>query len=178
MASAQGQPKNLNYFIPTGFNFQISKIPHVNYFCQSVNLPGISTGQATINTPFRDIPIAGDKAQFNELRIRFIVDEELQNWLEIYDWIVGLTFPNSFSEYKKLEEENSFSPFGGKYSDGTIFILTSHKNVQYKVNFQNLFPTSLSDIDMDASLPDIDAIVADVSFMYTTYSIERTIGSR
>lgn len=177
MAKNSEQPKNLNYFIPTGFRFQLKKIPTVNYFCQSVNLPGLSTGQAIFPTPFKDLSIAGDKAQFNELRIRFIIDEELLNWLEIYDWIVGLTFPNNFSEYKKLQQEESFSPFGGKYSDGTLFILSSHKNTQYNVNFQDLFPVSLSDIEMDSTLSDVDAMVADASFIYTTYKIERVIGN-
>ena len=39
-----------------------------------------------------------------------------------------------------------------------------------------MFPVILTDIDMDSSLGDIDAITADVSFQYTTYNIERLIG--
>jgi len=85
MAKSSNQPKNLNYFIPTGFKFTIEKIPNVNFFCQSANLPGLSAGQAILTTPLRDIPIAGDKVQYNELRVRFIIDEELKNWLEVYD---------------------------------------------------------------------------------------------
>ena len=131
MATSGNRPKNLNYFIPTGFNFSIDKIPHVNFFCQSANLPGISMGTPIVTNPLRDFPVSGDKAQFNELRVRFIVDEELQNWLEIYNWIVGLTYPKNQDQYIKLANKNNFKPFGDRYSDGNLFVLTSHKNVQY-----------------------------------------------
>lgn len=177
MAQARNQPKNLNYFIPTGFRFMIDNIPHVNFFCQSANLPGVSMGTAIVPTPFRDYPIAGDKAQFNELRIRFVVDEELRNWLEIYNWIIGLTFPNDFSQYAKLiEGSSSYTQWGDRYSDGNLFVLTSNKNVQYVAKFTNMFPIDLTDIDMDAAVSDTDAVVADATFAYTTYNIERTIG--
>ena len=121
MAESSRQPKNLNYFIPTGFKFMIDKIPNVNFFCQSCNLPGLSAGQFLQVTPLRDMPIAGDKVQMNELRVRFVIDEELQNWLEIYNWIKTITFPDNQEQYK---QENV-------YSDGMLTLLTSNKNVQY-----------------------------------------------
>lgn len=177
VTSSQTLTENLNNFIPTGFKFFLDKIPNVSYFCQAASLPGITAGQAILPNPLRDIAVAGDKAQFNELRIRFIIDEELKNWLEIYNWIVGLTYPEDTEQYRNLYKSgNGMSTFGGLYSDGSLFILSSHKNVQYKVDFTNLFPVILTDIDMDSSLGDIDAITADVSFQYTTYNIERLIG--
>ena len=97
--------------------------------------------------------------------------------LEIYNWIVGLTYPEDTEQYRNLYKSgNGMSTFGGLYSDGSLYILSSHKNAQYKVDFTNLFPVILTDIDMDSSLGDIDAITADVSFQYTTYNIERLIG--
>lgn len=177
MANSQNLTKNLNNFIPTGFRLVLEKIPNVTYFCQAASLPGLSMGQATLVNPFRDIPIAGDKVQFNELRVRFIIDEELRNWTEIYDWIVGLTYPESTEQYAELKKTgDGYGPFSGLYSDANLFILSSHKNVQYNVTFTNAFPTTLTDIDMDSSLGDIDAVTADVSFLYTTYNINRVIG--
>lgn len=163
--------KNINYFIPTGFNFLIDRIPNVNFFCQSVNLPGINLGVTNVNTPFKDYPIPGDKIDFNELRISFIVDEELKNWLEIYNWIIGLGYPYSTEQHSNLIRSNS----QGKYSQGILFILSSHKNVQYKVVFDKIFPISLSDIDMNSLSSDTTTVIADVSFSYTIYNIERII---
>ena len=101
----------------------------------------------------------------------------MRNWTEIYDWIVGLTYPESSDQYAELKKTgDGYGSLSGLYSDANLFILSSHKNVQYNVNFTNVFPTTLTDIDMDSSLGDIDAVTADVSFLYTTYNINRVIG--
>ena len=168
MAEDTRQPKILNYFIPTGFKFVIDKIPHVNFFCQSTNLPGLSAGQFLQVTPLRDMPIAGDKVQMNELRVRFIIDEELQNWLEVYNWIKGITFPEDLEQYNSEET----------YSDGFLTILTSNKNVQYVAKFTNLFPVDLTDIEMSSDVADAEVVAADATFAYTTYKVERIIGER
>ena len=158
MAESSRQPKNLNYFIPTGFKFMIDKIPNVNFFCQSCNLPGLSAGQFLQVTPLRDMPIAGDKVQMNELRVRFVIDEELQNWLEIYNWIKTITFPDNQEQYK---QENV-------YSDGMLTLLTSNKNVQYVAKFTNLFPIDLTDIEMSSDVADAEVVASDATFAYTT----------
>ena len=165
MAESSRQPKNLNYFIPTGFKFMIDKIPNVNFFCQSCNLPGLSAGQFLQVTPLRDMPIAGDKVQMNELRVRFVIDEELQNWLEIYNWIKTITFPDNQEQYK---QENV-------YSDGMLTLLTSNKNVQYVAKFTNLFRIDLTDIEMSSDVADAEVVASDATFAYTTYNIERII---
>ena len=146
----------------------IDKIPNVNFFCQSCNLPGLSAGQFLQVTPLRDMPIAGDKVQMNELRVRFIIDEELQNWLEVYNWIKGITFPEDLEQYNSEET----------YSDGFLTILTSNKNVQYVAKFTNLFPVDLTDIEMSSDVADAEVVAADATFAYTTYNVERIIGER
>lgn len=176
MAESSKQPTNLNYFLPTGFKFQIEKLPHVNFFVQSANLPGIAAGQALVTTPNRDYPIAGDKVQYNELRVRFIVDEELQNWLEVYNWIKGITFPDSTDQYRRLRQADVPNPMGDVYSDGSLTILTSNKNAQYVAKFSNMFPVDLTDIEMQSDVSDADTVAADATFAYTTYNIERMIG--
>ena len=178
MAESSRQPKNLNYFIPTGFRFMIDKIPHVNFFCQSTNLPGLSAGQWLMTTPLRDIPVAGDKVQMNELRVRFIIDEELQNWLEVYEWIKGITFPEDQEQYRRLANANTPSPWGEIYSDGILTILTSNKNIQYVAKFTNLFPVDLTDIEMSSDVADAEVVASDATFAYTTYNIERIIEER
>ena len=156
----------------------IDKIPNVNFFCQSCNLPGLSAGQFLQVTPLRDMPIAGDKVQMNELRVRFIIDEELQNWLEVYEWIKGITFPEDQEQYRRLANANTPSPWGEIYSDGILTILTSNKNIQYVAKFTNLFPVDLTDIEMSSDVADAEVVAADATFAYTTYKVERIIGER
>ena len=173
MSTFSNQPDNFNYFNPVGFKFEVDKLPNVNFFCQSATLPGLPLGAATQVNPFRDIPTPGDKILFEELTIRFIVDEELQNWLEMKEWIYGLGYPNSQEEYGELSKGIKLK--GDKYSDGILMILTSHKNAQIKVTFQDLWPVTLSGLQLDSSVAEVDYVTADATFAYTIYNVERII---
>ena len=170
MSISANQPENFNYFSPVSFRFNILKLPNVNFFCQSANLPGLTLGEAIQVNPLRDIPTPGDKVQFEELQLRFIVDEELENWLEMYNWLKGLGFPDTFDQ--------SLTKSDLRFSDATLMILTSNKNGQHRVSFKDAFPLTLSGIQMDSSVGDIDYVTADATFAYTTYTIERMIGER
>ena len=108
MSALQDQPINTSFLSPIGFKFQLNNFPAVNYFCQSASLPGISISSISVPTPLKAIDIAGDEVTFEELSIKFIVDENMKNWLSIYDWIIGLGFPTKEGQekYKKLSENS------------------------------------------------------------------------
>ena len=54
-------------------------------------------------------------------------------------------------------------------------ILTSHKNAQIKVTFQDLWPVTLSGLQLDSSVAEVDYVTADATFAYTIYNVERII---
>ena len=167
MSALQNLPSNISYLSPIGFRFVLSNFPEVNYFCQAANLPGLSLGGVEFPTPLKNIQYSGDEISFEELSIRFVVDENMKNWLSIYDWIIGMGIPDkeAAEKYKKLKDENKL------VADGTLSILTSNMNVQMEVRFQNMFPLSLSGISFDSSAADVDYVVADVSFQYDIYEV-------
>ena len=65
------QPTKLDYASPTQFKFSIIKLPKVEYFCTTANVPGITLGSSTQATPFKDIPIPGDKLDYETLNIQY-----------------------------------------------------------------------------------------------------------
>ena len=71
------QPAKLDYASPIQFRFKCTKLPEVEFTCQTANIPGISLGGATQPTPLVDVPIPGDKINYDSLDITFIVDENL-----------------------------------------------------------------------------------------------------
>ena len=85
MATSQSpiarQPDKLDYASPTQFKFGIIQLPKVEFFTVSANLPGITLPAATYATPFKDIPTMGEKLEYEDLTIRFIVDEFLENYI-------------------------------------------------------------------------------------------------
>ena len=86
------QPDQLDYSSPTQFRFILDQIPKVQFFVQTANVPGINLGEAVIPTPYKDIPYVGDKEPCESLNVQFLVDEHLENYIEIHNWMVGLVF--------------------------------------------------------------------------------------
>ena len=96
----QRQPINMDFASPSQFRFQLLKIPNVEYFVTGVNLPDISfTGDATINTRFKSIAFMGDTMDFEDLEITFLVNEDLSNYREIHDWMIGIGFPKDNEQF-------------------------------------------------------------------------------
>ena len=141
------QPAKMDYASPIQFRFKCTKLPEVEFTCQTANIPGISLGSATQPTPLVDIPIPGDKISFQSLDINFLVDENLNNYKEIHDWLIGIGFPQNYTQFQNLQAEGSDrfpgstrstaatgtttpQPLseGGTYSDATLTILNS-KNI-------------------------------------------------
>ena len=176
-AERPGTPiSNRNFLSPTGFKFSLKRSPGVAFFCNQANIPSIDLGIAIQPTYFKDIDIPGDKVSFGDLTLRFLVDEDLVNYMEIQNWIRGLGFPESMQEFNDLENEAVLPGNYGKsgdniYSDGTLQILSSNLVSKFNVSFKDLFPYSLSTITFDATDTDVDYFTADVSFKYTIYNL-------
>ena len=167
---------NRNFLAPTGFKFSLKRSPGVAFFCNQANIPSLDLGIATQPTYLKDIDVPGDKIQFGDLTLRFLVDEDLVNYMEIQNWIRGLGYPESMQEFSNLENEavlpGNFGRAGDNiYSDGTLQILSSNLVAKFNVNFKDMFPYSLSTITFDATDTDIEYFTADVSFKYTIYNL-------
>ena len=168
---------NRNFLSPIGFKFALKRSPAVAFFCNEANIPSMDLGVAEQPTYLKNIPVPGDKIQFGDLNLRFLVDEDLKNFMEIQNWIRGLGFPQSLSEFDDLEKEALMpSNFGNNtgddiYSDGTLQILSSNLVPKFQVVFSDLFPYSLSTVTFDATDTDIEYFTAEVSFKYTIYRV-------
>ena len=170
------QIENRNFLSPTGFKFTLTRSPKVSYFCNEANIPDLSLGVTFQPNYLRDIPTPGDKIEFGDLSLRFLVDENLENYMEIQNWLRGLGFPESLTEIYDLQNNtkgvvNKQNRMENIYSDGTLEVLNSNKNLNFKVIFKDMFPYSLSSLDFDATSEDIEYFTAEVSFKYSMYNI-------
>jgi hypothetical protein len=184
------QPTKLDYASPTQFKFNVIKLPKVEYFCTSVNIPGIAINYIEQQTPLKDIPHPGEKLKYNDLQMSFIVDENLENYQEIHGWLVGLGFPDGYSDYNTLLEagkdrfptsKSSVSSELGKIrypapsqgaalSDATLMVLTNKNNPVVEVRFKDIFPISLSNLEYNQQATDINYLTAQVTFKYSIYN--------
>ena len=171
MSALQNLPSNISYLSPIGFRFVLSNFPEVNYFCQAANLPGLSLGGVEFPTPLKNIQYSGDEISFEELSIRFVVDENLKNWLSIYEWIRALGTPTKEDAEKYRIRKNNDE----LTTEGVLTILTSNMNPQMNIRFHDLFPLSISGVSFDSGATDVEYISADVSFRYDLYEIENLL---
>ena len=175
------QVSNRNFLSPTGFRFTLNRAPKVAFFGNTANIPSMTLGVANQSTYLKDIDVPGDKILFEDFSLRFLVDENLENYMEIYNWIRGLGFPESLEEIYNLQRTGKIDQPLDKvmnvFSDGTLQVLTSHQNPNFKVVFQDLWPYSLSTLQFDATSEDIQYFTADVSFKYTIYNITDLSGN-
>jgi hypothetical protein len=171
-----------NYLRPNGFRLTLKDLPDVSFTCQSVNLPGISLGVAVQPNPFIDIPRIGDKLTFEQFSIKFLIAEDMSNFLELYEWIVALGFPNDYTEYKSFTGERleRFPFYKDKtgaidalgYSDGILTILDSNNNPKTNIIFKDLFPISIESNIFDVMSTDVQFLTASASFKYRSFDIE------
>ena len=175
------QPSDLDYLKPNGFKFQIHNLPNVSYFCQAANIPAIQMGSPSVPTPLSDIPYPGDKLTYGDLVIRFLVQENMSNYLELYNWLIGLGFPENHDQYKNWNESQRYrfpaisdKRLGalGNFSDADFFILDSDNNPNVKITYYDVFPTSLEGLDFDISNGRADFLVGIASFKYRHYTVE------
>ena len=176
-ADRPGTPiDNRNFLSPVGFKFSLKRAPGVAFFCNQANIPSLDLGIAEQPTWLKNIDVPGDKIQFGDLSLRFLVDEDLVNYMELQRWIRGLGYPESMDEFRKLEGEATLpGNFGNAgddiYSDGTLQILSSNLVPSFQVVFTDLFPYTLSTVTFYATDTDIEYFTADVSFKYTIYNL-------
>ena len=163
-------PTNDNFLSPVGFRFSIRKIPHVNWFLQSATIPGITLGEAIQPTPFLDTAQPGEKLTFDPISITFKVDEDLKNWVELYEWMVGLGTPTEFDEYDRNIREHGREAI---VSDATLTTMNSVMNPNFEILFRDVFPLSLGELAFDTTMADIDYVTGTATFRYRDYEFRK-----
>lgn len=173
-----GQPSNKNFLSPVGFKFNLHKAPKVDFFSNAANIPAITLGSALQTRYGKNIDVPGDKMTFGDFNLRFLVDENLENYLEVWNWMTGLGFPYSLEQYDDLMNSNTVETNITKkttefyeQSDATLQILSSNFNPSASVIFTGMYPTFLSGLDFDATEENINYFTAQVNFKYTYYKI-------
>ena len=181
------QIANRNYMSPLGFKLILTKTPKVDFLCQSANIPQISMGTAIQPSYLKDIPVPGDKVLYDDLNVRFLVDEKMENYLAIHKWMTGLGYPENLGQYDQLKKDDirtdasatdDADPRYFEFSDATLQILNSNYKPSVLVNFKDAFPIALSTLEFDVSNRDYSYFTAEVTFKYTIYNITDPSGNR
>lgn len=165
-------PSNINPLSPNGFMFTIQKLPELNFFAQSVNLPGITLGSPEYGNPFQTQPIPGESLTYDQLTVQFIIDSRMENYQALYNWIIALGFPNDYEQYTTFISEDNrgiTSELATNYSDATLQILSTTNQVIRTVQFIDLFPIALDSLQFSGANTDVQYLIGNATFRYGYY---------
>ena len=190
MATVQTQPDKLDYASPTQFRFGIHQLPKVEFFAVSATIPAIALSDVVIPTPFKSIPMMGDQLTFDNLSVSFIVDEFLENYLSIHEWMTAIGFPKNRTQFSDFRANTSNTPttrlgktteigevtettsINALFSDATLTVLSNKNNPIVNVFFRDLYPIAMSALDYNQQATDVEYLTATVDFAYQIYEIE------
>ena len=155
------QPSNRNFLNPIGYLLKLEKFEGVDFFCQTANIPDVTMPVTEVASPFRNLPIIpGGGVNFGDFTVRFIVDEDLVNYNSIHKWI---------RDNGNADNSARTTAANDIYTNGNLQIVTNQYNPAFIVEFRNLFPVSLSGLQFDATITDVDYITAEVTFKHQQF---------
>ena len=178
------EPTNKNFLSIVGFKFVLNRAPKVSFFCNEANIPTVTLGTTVQASYLRQIPVPGTELSYEDLTLNFMVDENCENYLQIYDWITGLGFPESLQQYEDLKKTDRFYPDSAEKdafterSDGTLMVLDSNYNPSITVKFKDLFPVALSGVPFSATETEQRYFTAQVTFKYTIFDVIDVNGAK
>lgn len=151
-----------NFLSPIEFQVSVSRLPNVQFFVQQTSIPSISSTPIQVPTRFNPSYRGGDNIEFSNMDLTFIVDEQMNNYMEIFDWMISTNFPESHDQYS-----------GEQYSDISVLILNSKKNANINITYRNCFPISLGDVQLNLTDTDLTYPQVTATFQYDTFDIKK-----
>ena len=166
------QIENRNFLSGVAFKFSLGKFPKVDFFSNSAIIPLLNLELARQPSYLKSIDVPGERLTYGDFTLRFIVDENMENYLAVYNWLTGLGFPETGTQFKNIttDSDGQRDPKEA-FCDGTLRILNSNYREVAKVKFSDLFPVSLTSLDFDATNTDVQFFTAEATFKYTLYKL-------
>jgi len=164
------EPQTLNPLSANKFRVVFHRIPHIVYFCQAANLPGISINEYTQPTPFATPvrrPMGG--LTYDNFDMSFALSEDMSNWKQLHDWLIKIPPTVNFS--------NRYEKYPDNYSDATLVVLNNSSKPFFAVHLKDCFPTSLGAIQFETNISDVTPLTCQVSFAYSGYYLENLTSS-
>lgn len=161
-------PENTSFLQPTKFTFTFPQLPFLRYFCQTATIPGVSTSEIPVPTPFVTTYRHGEKLTYDSFTINALVDEDLRVWQETYDWLVALTKPKQFDQYNRFKTSE-----GSLYHDSFLTLNTNANLPNMRFKFKDCHPVSIGSLAFSSADNADTTMMLDITFRYDYYEIDR-----
>lgn len=165
-------PENINPLTSNGFMFRLDRIPEMSYFSQKISIPTLTAEPASVGTPLIRYDLAGDQMVFDTLSVDFLVDAEMKNYIALFNWIRGSSFPEDNRQYTDQVREgikNGKSEVQALESDATMVVLNNLNTPIQTIRFVDCIITSLGALNFDSTNETVNYVTANATFAYSYY---------
>jgi hypothetical protein len=147
---------NVNFLQQVNFKLTIQNpnFTNIEYFCTGANLPAITMGEVTMN--YRNLVsyFPGDHLVFDQLRVKFMVDENMTNYLEAVNWMRNNAY--EASAYR---------------SDLILSVLTSKNTINRQYQFVDAFPTSIGELAFNTQAQTVEYISCEMGLRFNYFKV-------
>ena len=170
------QPEVFDSAQNSQFRVSFPNYPKIEYFCTAITIPGISLTAVDRPTSLANIPMVGDTVTYENFDMTFLVDEKLENYRQLYDWMINIGFPDNHSQFRREDrrDQSGFQRGGDRelYDDLMITVLSSKNNPIVRVRLYEAWPVQLSGLEYTQTGTDTEYLTCDVSWAYQTYDFK------
>jgi len=170
------QPEIFDYAQNSQFRVSFPNYPKVEYFCSAITIPGISLTAVDRPTSLANIPMVGDTVTYENFDMTFLVDEKLENYREIYDWMINIGFPDNHAQFRSRErrDQSGMQRLGDRelYDDLMITVLSSKNNPVVRLRLYEAWPVQLGGLEYTQTETDVTYLTCDVSWAYMYYDFK------
>ena len=154
---------NYNYLQNNAFNFTLNRIPETTFRVVECSIPSLTVPPAQGGAIGSPQYFPGTSNEFDVFPCRFIVDEDLKNYEEIYRWITQQRYHIGKDFAPKNEYEKSL------VSDGTLITMTNSSTPNRIFRFFDMFPISIGAINFDTTIDSPVPVMCEVEFRYSYF---------
>ena len=183
------QPTVFDYSQSNQFKVFFPIFPTTEWFVVRANIPSVQLGQGDQYTPFVQIAVVGDHITYGDFSVTFIVDENLKNYMEMYNWVKNIGFPFSHDQFNTLPRPDYQDKSGGTnydaesdtyskandrdlYTDIVLQIMTAKNNLIATCEIYEAFPITIGAIEYSQQETDMTYATCEVGFAYTWFDVK------
>lgn len=157
---------NKNYLQPTGFKVVIDRRSYSNleFFAQSVMHPGSSVNPLDVaTTRVTSLPLAGDKITYTNLTLDVILDEDMESYKEMQNWLERIVNEGHVPETTDTKVST--------YADINVMIMSSHNNKNVQIKYKECMPVDIGSVNLASNVGDVAYLTFQVSFRFSEFEI-------
>jgi hypothetical protein len=161
------------------YQFIMEKFRDLPFSIVAVNLPDVSLGSLQLPSPRLMFKEFGTSISYSDLSITYQLDEELTNYIEMFNWLHSFKGLQILSDEDQVATETAlnYDPNNSTTSlktDATLYVLSNKKNPKVAFQFKDCFPVSLSGVAFTTK-DGANIVTCDLTLKFNNFTVKAVV---